>query len=622
MASNDTPMMIQYKKLKSENRGSVLFFRLGDFYEMFNEDAVEVSKMLNITLTKRGGIKMCGIPYHSAPNYIGRLLSQGQKIAICEQTQMPVGGKGIAKREVVEIITPGTIVDEKFLDSTSNNYLAAFGGDSKGLSFSYIDLSTGEFRTTSFNWEDRSDKLRKEIARISPKEIIIQETLLEDKVLSQILISGSYLLNRYPEWSFQLDTSVERLKNQFEVNTLKGYGFEDSDISLLTPGVILEYISEKSKSMLPHIRSLQFYTDSDYLNLDESTQKNLEIIRNLQDNSKNYTLLDVLDYTNSPMGGRNIRRWLTHPLKDINEIKNRQKRVQYLYTSQDVLSKLREKLNNILDIERLTSRVAMDKAHGKDLFAIKKSINEALEMDIILEEWSDFTLFENHDQRDIIETLYELLDRSIDEEPSVLLTEGKLIKHGFNDEIDRYRNMKSDSKIILDEYLEKEKSRTGINNLKIKYNKILGYFFDVSKSNVSQVPSDYIRRQSLVNGERFTTETLNNLEVEINSAHSKVVELEKTLFLKIRDEVKSQITELLSLSKKIGELDTLQSFSYAATVHGYVKPNVTDNGKLDIINGRHPVVEAHLPQGEFISNDTASVYPRRDAIVKDILVDI
>jgi len=570
---------------------------------MFNQDAVEVSKMLNITLTRRGGVQMCGIPYHSAPNYIGRLLAQGQKIAICEQVEMPVGGKGIAKREVVEIITPGTIVDEKFLDSRSNNYIAAFGGDKKGLSFSYSDLSTGEFRTTSFSWDERSDKLRKELARVSPKELILQETLLEDDTLSQILKDCSFLLNRYPEWLFQLDTSIERLKQQFQVNSLKGFGFEESDISLLSPGVILDYISEKSKSYLPHLRNLEFYSDSDYLNLDESTQKNLEIIRNLQDSSKNYTLLDVLDYTKSPMGGRNLRRWLTHPLKDITEIDKRHKKVEFLYQSQTMLSTLRDRLSNILDIERLTSRVAMDKAHGKDLIAIKNSIKESLEIDLLLEEWSDFSLFKNTEDRCSLEGLYTVLENSIDDEPSILITEGKLIKNGYNSEVDRYRNMKSQSKTILDEYLEEEKRKTGINNLKIKYNKILGYFFEVSKSNISQVPESFIRRQSLVNGDRFTTEKLNDLEVEINNSHSKVVELEKALFLKIRDLVKDKITNLMALSVNIGELDTLQSFSYSATVHGYIKPELNKSGSLEIVNGRHPVVEAHLPQGEFISND-------------------
>lgn len=603
MASSDTPMMKQYNKLKAENRGSVLFFRLGDFYEMFNQDAVEVSRMLNITLTKRGGVQMCGIPYHSAPNYIGRLLAQGQKIAICEQVSMPKDGKGIATREVVEIITPGTIVDEKFLDATTNNYLAAFGGDNKGLSFSYIDLSTGEFKTTSFEWKDRGDKLRKELARIYPKEIIIQETLLDDSLLSQILDSRTFILNRYPEWSFQLDTSVERLKQQFSVNTLKGFGFTDKDRALLSPGVIIDYVSEKSKSLLPHIRTLEEYTDSDYLNLDESTQKNLEIIRNLQDSTKNFTLLDVLDYTKSPMGGRNIRRWLTHPLKRIDEIQSRHDRVEYLYSSQTLLLSIREKLSSILDIERLASRVAMEKAHGKDLVAIKNSLKEALVIDLELEEWSDFALFEKNSSRADIEQLYSLLEESIDDEPSVLLTEGKLIKTGYNSEIDRYKNLKNESKSILDEYLTKEKERTGINNLKIKYNKILGYFFDVSKSNIAQVPKDYIRRQSLVNGERFTTEKLNSLEVEINSAQSKLVELEKTLFLQIREKVRGKVSNLLDLALMLGELDTLQSFSYSATVHGYTRPEVNQGEQLDIVGGRHPVVEAHLSQGEFISND-------------------
>jgi len=603
MSSDDTPMMQQYKKLKEENRGAVLFFRLGDFYEMFNQDAVEVSKMLNITLTKRGGVQMCGIPYHSAPNYIGRLLAQGQKIAICEQVEMPINGKGIAKREVVEIITPGTIVDEKFLDSTSNNYLAAFGGSAKGLSFSYIDLSTGEFKTTSFSWEDREDKLRKELARISPKEIIIEETILEDKKLEVILKNGNFLLNRYPEWNFQLDTSIERLKKQFNVNSLKGFGFNDNDISLLSPGVIIDYISEKSKSMLPHLRSLKFYTDTEFLNLDESTQKNLEIIRNLQDNTKNYSLLDVLDYTKSPMGGRNIRRWLTHPLKDLKEIHKRLDKVDILYKSQSLLTNLREKLRNILDLERLTSRVAMDKAHGKDLIAIRDSLEQIIEIDKLLSDINLYSVFENNESRDEIKELYNIIRDSITDEPSILLTEGNIIRDGFNLEVDRYRNMKLHSKDILEQYLDLEKEKTGISNLKIKYNKILGYFFEVSKSNINQVPSDFIRRQSLVNGERFTTNKLNELEVEINNAHSKVVELEKTLFLDIREKIKGKIEFLLELSINIGELDTLQSFAYTATVNGYVRPELNDNSDLIIKNGRHPVVESHIPKGEFISND-------------------
>lgn len=611
MASSDTPMMQQYKKLKSENRDSVLFFRLGDFYEMFNEDAVEVSRMLNITLTKRGGVQMCGIPYHSAPNYIGRLLAQGQKVAICEQTEMPVNGKGIAKREVVEIITPGTIVDEKFLDSTSNNYLAAFGGDKNGLSFSYVDLSTGEFKTTSFSFEQREDKLRKELARIFPKELILQETLLEDKTIERIVDSGKFLLNRFPEWSFQLDTSVERLKSQFNVRSLKGFGFEDNDVSLLSSGVLLEYIGEKSKSLLPHLRNLTYYTDSDYLNLDESTQKNLEIVRNLSDNTSSYTLLDVLDYTQSSMGARNIRRWLTHPLKDISEIEIRQNKVEYLYINQSLLSSLRDKLSRILDVERLSSRIAMDKAHGKDLVAIRNSLKESLDIDLELDEWDDFTLFNNHEMRSKIEVIYNLILESIDDEPSILLTEGKLIKSGYNSEIDRYRSLKDQSKNILDEYLESEKVRTGINNLKIKYNKILGYFFDVSKSNVSQVPEDYIRRQSLVNGERFTTEKLNTLEVEINSAQTKVVELEKTLFLQIRDKVKNEIESLLDLSVSIGELDTLASYAYSATLNGYIKPELKSDNNISIVNGRHPVVEAHIPKGEFISNTIIFDYEKR-----------
>ncbi|MDC7224953.1 MAG: DNA mismatch repair protein MutS, partial [Spirochaetales bacterium] len=597
--SEPTPMMKQYLSIKEQHKDAVLFFRMGDFYEMFRDDAREVSKLLNLTLTKRQGISMCGIPYHASQNYIGRLLKLGRKIAICEQTELPPKGKGLAKREVVEIITPGTIVDENFLDKGSNNYLAAVGYQGDSINFSYIDLSTGAFFTSLTPVEGGAEFLRSELFRLSPGELILQESLLEKKEF-QFLEEGLFILNKMPDWSFDTRTGEALLRKQFALNSLKAFGIDQESPLVISPGVILEYIEDTAKSLLPHINSLKVYSESDYLALDEATRKNLELVRNLQDGTRNYTLFEILDQTMTPMGTRLLKNWIQHPLKDREPILYRQKRVEILHKEQLMLQKLREDLKPVLDLERLTARVAMDKAHGKNLLAIGKSIAQYRHIMETFDQ-NEETKHLLHDpsiSHDELSQLTDLLDRAITDEPSILLTEGRMIREGFNEELDHLKNLKKNSRQILDDYLEKERTESGINNLKIKYNKIIGYFFDVTKSQLDLVPQHFIRRQSLVGSERYTTDRLAQIETEINSASDKIVDLEKELFLQVRGAVKEKMALLQQVSSFFSRIDCLQSLAYCATINGYVKPILTEESAMNINNGRHPVVEYHLPPGE------------------------
>ncbi len=599
-----TPMMRQYKEIKSQYKDAVLFFRLGDFYEMFEKDAKEVSRILNLTLTSRHGVPMCGIPYHAAGNYIPRLLKAGKKIAVCEQTALPEGGRGIARREVVEVITPGTVINEDYLNRYSNNYLAAIGRKGEMISFAYVDLSTSEFYATSFSTGELDIKLREEMLRLNPSEIIIQESLLENDTAASIINakSGTFV-NRYQDWHFDSDSAYETLLKQFGVSSLKAFGLEKESPEIISCGVLINYIEDSSKSILPHIRSLKVFRDDDFLGLDEATQRNLEITGNLFDSGTGFTLLETLDKTKTAMGARKLKRWLLHPLKDIEEIKYRLGIVESFYHNQILLSKIRDSLSGILDIERLTSRVAMDKAHAKDLVSLSSSLFEIANVNQLISD-DDSILFQSltEEEKEALEKIVNIVKTGIKEDPSILLTEGNLIKDGFSKELDELKDIKKNSQKILKDYLKKEQEESGISSMKIKYNRIIGHFIEVTKSNLSQVPDHFTRRQSLTNCERFTTDRLVELESTINSAVEKIVTLERELFLEIRDKIKKEIPFLLRFGAFISDIDCLQSFSHAATVNCYVKPDINSGDEVNIINGRHPVVEANLPPGDFIPN--------------------
>jgi DNA mismatch repair protein MutS len=597
-------MMRQYRSIKSRHRDAILFFRLGDFYEMFEQDAAEASRILGLTLTHRNSVPMCGIPYHASQGYVARLLRAGKKIAICEQTHLPKSG--LASREVTEVITPGTVTDENLLERGSNNFLVCLGRLGDAVSVASVDLSTADFQATRIPYAQRREGVKRELLSLAPKEILVQDSLLEeDEELERLLaeLEGT-VINRFPDWSFDLQTNRARLEKQLQVSSLKGFGLSEEAPEIVSLGVLLSYLEDSARSLLVHIRDLRLYSDQSYVGMDESTLRNLEIIQNLHDRSRRFTLLEVLDHTRCPMGARRLKRWLVRPLKEVNAILARQELVELFYKNQILLSKLREHFARLYDLERLASRVALEKANAKDLLAIKSSLATVTAMTGLLETYAPLAalLQRTAGHRAALGEIGALLERAILDEPSVLLSEGNLIKAGFDPELDRLRGIKENARHLLRGYLEEERGAAGIPTLKLKYNRVLGYFLEVTKSNVSRVPSHFVRRQSLVGGERYTTERLANLESDINNATERIVELEREHFLKVRGRVRAEIAGIQAVSDVVAELDVLQGFAFAATLHGYVRPRVTEQRIIDIREGRHPVVEANLPAGSFVPN--------------------
>ncbi|MDR1618398.1 MAG: DNA mismatch repair protein MutS [Treponema sp.] len=614
-------MLEQYRRIKRDHRGEVLFFRLGDFYEMFAEDAMEISVLLNLTLTSRNKLPMCGIPYHAARSYIARLLKLGKKIAICEQLSEP--GKGLMERQVVEIITPGTTIDEDYLEKGSANYLASLSSVSRSLSFAYIDLSAGEFYATSFPPEEGAERLRGELERLQIREMVIQESLLEENspIAAAVLGRPSIVLNRWADWLFDMEKSRGRLEKQFGRPALKGFGLAETSPEILSAGVLLDYLDGTAKSLIPHVRFLRLYRDSEYVGIDESSQRNLELVRNLRDGDSRFSLLEVMDETRSAMGKRLLKRRILRPLRSLPGICSRLDMVETLYRDQKRLGTLREIFSKVPDLERLGSRLAMDKAHGKDMLAIKNALEiyrraeeQRRVLSIRFESAADHPgtpsgsgepATEEAERRSFerLMAIRELLERGICEDPSILLSEGNLIRDGFNRELDELRRLKDNGRQLLEGYLEKEKKATGIPSLKIRYNRLIGYFFEVTKVHLPKVPAHFIRRQGIVAGERFTTDRLAALESDINGASDRITELERKLFLELRREARAVLADLIRAARRIAELDCAQSLARAATIHGWVRPEVDDSGRLRIIEGRHPVVEVCLPRGEFIPND-------------------
>ncbi|MDR2965433.1 MAG: DNA mismatch repair protein MutS [Treponema sp.] len=599
-----SPMIEQYRRIKKDHKNNILFFRLGDFYEMFAEDAIEVSSLLNLTLTARNGLPMCGVPHHSARTYISRLLKHGKKIAICEQLSAP-GKNKIVERDVVEIITPGTTVDEDYLDNSTSNYLACMYIDNtennKKISFSYIDISAGDFYSTSFPIQ-ATEMLKQELERLSIKEILVPESVLEDESINTAINDrGGIVINKWSDWLFDSFKAKERLEKQFGVANLKGFGLQEDSIEIISAGILLEYLDTTSKSLLPHIRKINVYKDSEYLGIDESSQRNLELLKNQRDGEVKFSLLEVLDETKTAMGRRLLKRYILHPLRDIKKINNRLDLVESFFNERNTLTFLREKLGNTPDLERLCSRLAMDKAHGRDMLAIKKALSNYHEIN---KEITIIPLSEiSNSGQENTKKIQELLEVSIIEEPSILLSEGNLIKPGYNDELDKLKDLQNNARKILEDYLEEERQITGISNLKIKYNRMIGYYFEVTTTQLTRVPQHFIRRQGVLGAERFSTDRLAALETEINNASARVVDLEKDIFMQIRETAKKELNHLASAARLLSKIDVAQSMAQAASIRNWQRPVLENSGKLEIYDGRHPVVEAHLNRGEYIPNN-------------------
>lgn len=610
-----TPMMQQYLSIKAQYKDAVLFFRLGDFYEMFNEDAIEVSKLLNLTLTQRAGTPMCGVPYHASRVYIARLLRAGKKIAVCEQVSPVVQGE-LTERKIVEVITPGTATGDDFLEQGKNNYLAAVYATPKEITrrnitdvfigFAYIDVSTGEFFATSFPRSDFTEQFKKELRRIKPREILIQISLAESAPAVKKLC-GEYpdlLQNLYPDWYFSAPSAEKRLCACFGTENLKSFALTVHSPELPPAGLLLQYLEETVGSSLAHITGIKIYHDCDFVMMDDATQKNLELLQNLHDSTDSFTLFETVNYTKTAMGTRLLRQWLCRPLRTCEEINGRLDKTALLFRNEKVLAAIRNALSAVLDIHRLIGRVALQRAHGKDLLAIKQSLKACIELERLSKESAFFFLQLPQDKSSDIERLYTLLDKSIDEDCPIVLTAGGLIKQGWSEQLDQLRDIRDNASGLLESYVEKEREQSGIRNLKIKYNRLSGYFLEVSRGSLktAELPAHFIRRRSLTNVERFTTEALGELEAKINDVDQNIIDCEKEIFLCVQREVYDCIELLHLLAKEIAELDVLQSFAYAAALNAWVKPEFSQDGLLDIRDGRHPVVEHHLPAGEFVPN--------------------
>ena len=613
--SEQTPMMRQYARLKERHHDAILFFRLGDFYEMFRSDAEEGARLLGLTLTARQGIPMCGVPYHSVRGYISRLLEAGRKVAICEQTKIPA--KGLAEREVVEVITPGTVTEEDFLDRRRNNYIAALYRHRQAVHFCYADVSTGELVTSRVPADDPAS-LRAELARIDASELIVQQTLAnEDSPLGEVVRGLSEAtIDRMPDWHFDVAFGYEALTRHFETSNLKAFGFSGNEPELAAAGVVLQYLFDNAGGNLGHIRSIERRSDERYVVLDESTQVNLEIVN--PGPRGGYSLRDTIDETCTAMGSRLLARHLLAPLTDPAAISTRLEAVGALYHSQALLTQIRDALSSTADLERLSARVAMRRAHAKDLKAVGRSLAQAQEISALLEpvirESGDrerkTSAYKDNPLCELsgllhAPPLYELSDAieaALLDSPSTAVNEGGMFRPEYDSELSRLYALQHDSRKLLDELLEEEREATGLASLKLKYNRVIGYFFEVPKSRAGDLPDYYRRRQSMSNAERYTTDRLSRLEQEIIGAYEQALEREQELFETFREYVAGYHTGIADCARAMAELDVYACHAYAATLHGYVRPEVDDSVALDIDAGRHPVVEAHLPDGEFVPN--------------------
>ncbi len=608
-----TPLMKQYNEIKAQYPNEILFFRLGDFYEMFDTDAIEVSRLINLTLTKRGLSPMCGIPYHASRVYIARLLRLGKKIAICEQTTLPTAGKGIVERKVVEIITPGTVIEHEYLEHSTNNFLASLClvDSGKYISYSYIDVSTGEFFATSWDAKHTEEELAKELGRSLPRELLVSRTLLQTKKMQELLSHFPTIsISQEDDWHFSQDACYNTLTRQFNTVNLNSFSLEKNSPEIASAGCLLDYVFRNSgfdgKNVLAHVKNLKVYKDSDYVLIDDSSRRNLELISNLRDGTVQYSLLETVLHTKTAMGTRLLQNYFMHPSTCIKQIESRQEHIRAFLKHQNTLEEVRNILSKVLDIERLVGRIALERAHAKDIQALRVSLEYWLSVRGQMEGFQDQSLVSGLCSSSITEaqSLISTISACLLDEPSTSLTEGNLIRQGWSTELDQLKDIQNNFNRILDEYVEEEKQKTGIFNLKIRYNRNIGYYMEVTKGKLEFVPEHFILRRTMVNGDRYTTTRLQELEQDLLSAGSKIVELERDLFLNLRASVTQYIDYLLIVASEIAYIDTISCFAHAAILHNWVCPELDEGKMLNIQGGRHPVVEMHLPSGEFVPNDT------------------
>ncbi len=602
-----TPMMQQYLEIKKEYSGYILFYRLGDFYEMFFEDAIQVSKELELTLTgKNCGVgeraPMCGVPYHSVEGYLNKLVKRGYKIAVCEQVEDPKAAKGIVKREVIRIVTPGTNTDTQALEETRNNYIMCivYLADKYGVSIA--DVSTGDYYVTEV---DTERKLLDEMNKYNPAELICNEAFFMSGIdLDDIKNRLNVCVSALESWYFGEDTAVTALKEHFKIQNLAGIGLEDFACGSIAAGALLKYLYETQKNSLSHMSAIHPYVTGKFMVLDSSTRRNLELTETLREKSKRGSLLWVLDKTKTAMGARMMRSFLEQPLIEKSEISKRLDAVEELKEHMITREELREYLNAVYDLERLITRIACQTANPKDLLALKNSIQMLPPVKSLLSEFSCEMLLEIVEEIDPLEDIFDLISSGIDEDAPILVHDGGIIKSGYDEEVDRLKRARTESKTWLAQLEAAERENTGIKNLKIKYNKVFGYYLEVTNSYKHLVPDSYTRKQTLANAERYITPKLKELEDDILGAEDKLTVLEYELFRRIRETIAAEVVRIQKTAKAIAGLDVFASFACVAEQNQFCRPKLNHKGTIDIKGGRHPVVEKMIQNEMFIKNDT------------------
>ena len=606
-----SPMMQHYLATKSQYKDCILFYRLGDFYEMFFDDAITTSRELELTLTGKDcgqeeRAPMCGIPYHAAENYISKLISKGYKVAICEQLEDPKLAKGIVKRDVIRVVTPGTVMESNLLEEKKNNYIMSIYKSGIFYGVTVCDISTGDFRTTQIKDHNNFAMLLDEISRYSPAEIIVNPMMAEcTEEIDRIRERFEIYVTKLEESEFLGDYKVidERYHLQDDngefVETIK-----DKGLCVASTSGLIKYLLDTQKNSLDHINTLKIYSTTKYMSLDINARRNLEITEKLRDKSKKGTLLWVLDKTSTAMGGRLLRRWLSDPLIDSKQINSRLDAVEELKNDLILKGDIIDLLKGVYDIERLAGKISYGSVNARELISLKNSVKQLPEIKKILSRTKSKMLVDLYELLDTLDDVYELIEKTIVDEPPISVKEGGLIKLGFDEEIDKLKTATTQGKNWLIELETREKEATGIKGLKVGFNKVFGYYIEVTKSNINMVPDRYIRKQTLTTGERYITEELKNLENQILGAEEKVVNLEYNAFVQVRDQIEKQILRVQKSASIVSSLDVLCSFATVADEQNYVKPIIDNEGIIDIKDGRHPVIEKILPSGSFVQNDT------------------
>lgn len=608
----DTPLMKQYKEIKSNFEDSILFFRLGDFYEMFFEDAVKASRELGLTLTSRNkeknvDIPLAGVPFHSADSYITKLVSKGYKVAICEQTEDPKLSKGIVKREVVKIITPGTVVDVEALDAKSNNYLMSILTIENKIGIAYIDITTGEFKVTEVEKDNDFVRLFNEVNKIEPKEVLVTEDFYGEikEKLDDFLQKNDSVVT----FVTKIRDSAKYLMDYFKIISLESYGIKDKKSIIGAAAMALEYAVTMQVEHELTVEKIEFVNISNYAEINAITSKNLELLKNQREKTVYGSLLWVLDECKTSMGTRLLKRFINNPLLNVDKIRKRQENVQYFMDNILIREDLREKFENIYDLERLLGKIIFGSENGKDLTALKNTIKSAVEIMKILEN-TDF--FQNIDVNVLFEC-YKTIDDSIDEDAPFSVREGGIIKSGYNQELDEIRNIMNSGKDFLLDIEQREREATGIKNMKIKFNKVFGYFIEITKANLNMVPEHYIRKQTLSNSERYITPELKKYEDTIINSKAKIEDLEYHLFKEISEKIKEHRQILSTLAERLAYIDVMVSFAVSAIENDYSKPEMNEEYSFEIVNGRHPVVEKLIGRTDYVSNDT--IFTEKESFV-------